>query len=186
METRTALLIVDVQNDFCPGGTLAVPEGDKIIAPLNLLIEKCRESKMPVFATRDWHPPDHCSFVERGGAWPVHCVRETRGAGFHPGLKIDPSLDSIISKAGDREKDAYSGFDRTGLARLLREKSVKTLWVGGLATDYCVKATVLDAMKEGFDVFVVTDCVKGVDVNPGDSQRALEEMERAGAKLKTF
>jgi len=181
MTKKTFLLLVDVQNDFCPGGALAVPEGDRIIPPLNALIRRCREKGIPIIATRDWHPPDHCSFKKNGGPWPEHCVQGTPGAAFHPGLTLDPSHDTIISKAVQRERDVYSGFENTGLREFLKKEAAQVLFVGGLATDYCVKATVLDALKEGFQVFVVEDGIRGVEVQPGDTQRALEAMQKAGA-----
>lgn len=183
MTKKTVLLLVDVQNDFCPGGTLAVPEGDRIIPPLNALIRRCREKSIPIIATRDWHPPDHCSFKKNGGPWPEHCVQGTPGAAFHPGLVLDLSHDTIISKAVQRERDAYSGFEDTDLRELLRKEAAQILYIGGLATDYCVKATALDALKEGFQAFVVTDGIRGVEVQLGDTQRALEAMQKAGAVL---
>lgn len=183
MTKRKALLLVDVQKDFFPGGALAVPEGDRIIPPLNGLIRRCRKSNIPVMATRDWHPPGHCSFKESGGPWPAHCVRDTPGAEFHPLLDIDFSHDIIISKAAQRERDAYSGFEDTDLREVLKENAIEILFVGGLATDYCVQATALDARKEGFQVLVVTDGIQGVEIHPGDSQRALEAMRKAGVVL---
>lgn len=183
MAKKTVLLLVDIQNDFCPGGALAVPEGDRIVPPLNALIRRCREKNIPIIATRDWHPPDHCSFKKNGGPWPEHCVQGTIGAAFHPGLDLDLSHDTIISKAVQRERDAYSGFDNTGLREFLKKDAVQILYIGGLATDYCVKATALDALQEGFQVFVVADGIRGVEVQPGDTQRALEAMQKAGAAL---
>lgn len=181
MAANFALLLIDIQKDFCPGGALAVPEGDKIIDPINMLIEKCRTKNILVVATRDWHPAGHCSFAENGGLWPVHCVRETSGAEFHPDLKIDPSKDIFINK--DDARDVYSGFERTDLLQRLKENSIQTLLVGGLATDYCVKATILDGLKEGFSVFVIADGIQGVEVHPGDCERAIADMIRAGAVL---
>ncbi len=183
MTRKTALLLVDVQNDFFLGGALAVNNADKIITPLNCVIEKCREKGIPVFATIDWHPGDHSSFRENGGAWPVHCVQETEGANFHPFINLDFSRDIIIPSGDEREKDGYSGFENEDLLRLLKEKSISTLFVGGLATDYCVRATVLDALKNGFEVFVLSDGINGVDLKPGDSAKAMNEMKKAGAKL---
>ena len=183
MTKKTVLLLVDVQNDFCPGGALAVPEGDRIIPPLNALIRRCREKSIPIVATRDWHPPDHCSFKKNGGPWPEHCVQGTPGAAFHPGLALDPSHDTIISKAVQTDRDAYSGFENTGLREFLKKDAAQILYIGGLATDYCVKATALDALQEGFQVFVVRDGIRGVEVQPGDTQRALEAMQKAGAVL---
>ncbi len=177
---KDALIMVDVQRDFCPGGALAVPEGDKIIAVLNGYIDKFRAKKLPLFATRDWHPARHCSFKEFGGIWPVHCVQKTPGAEFHPDLRL-PEEVRIISKATKVKEDAYSGFQGTQLKDMLRKSKVKRLFVGGLATDYCVKNTVLDALKAGFTTFLLMDAIKGVDVNPGDSEKAIEDMLTAGA-----
>jgi nicotinamidase/pyrazinamidase len=187
-----ALLIVDFQNDFTPGGALPVAEGDEIAGPINDLLDRFDL----VIATRDWHPPDHGSFagVEvdpakwRGAdppsIWPVHCVAGTLGADLQPDLE-QAKIDVVIDKAQDPNSQGYSGFQDTRLGDLLRERGVNRLFVAGLATDYCVKNTVLDARREGFDVTVVEDAVRGVDVEPGDSERALEEMENAGARLAT-
>lgn len=176
-----ALILVDVQNDFLPGGRLAVPDGDAVIPPLNAWIRRFRARGLPVFATRDWHPPDHCSFREQGGPWPPHCVAGTPGADFAPGLELPPEV-VVISKATTPEKDAYSGFEGTDLAERLRERSVRRVFVGGLATDYCVLNTVLDALKAGFEAWVIKDAVRAVDVQPGDGERALERMRQAGAR----
>ncbi|RMG30329.1 MAG: nicotinamidase [Gammaproteobacteria bacterium] len=176
-----ALILVDVQNDFLPGGRLAVPDGDAVIPPLNAWIRRFRARGLPVFATRDWHPPDHCSFREQGGPWPPHCVAGTPGADFAPGLELPPEV-VVISKATTPEKDAYSGFEGTDLAERLQERSVRRVFVGGLATDYCVLNTVLDALKAGFEAWVIKDAVRAVDVQPGDGERALERMRQAGAR----
>lgn len=177
-----ALLIVDVQNDFLPGGALPVPHGDEVIPALNRWIARFRERSLPVVATRDWHPPDHCSFQPQGGPWPVHCVAGTEGAAFASGLRL-PEGALIISKATDSDREAYSGFQGTDLAARLRTLGVRRLFVGGLATDYCVLATVRDALDEGFDVVVLREAVRAVDLHPGDGDRALEDMERLGARL---
>jgi nicotinamidase/pyrazinamidase len=177
-----ALLIVDPQKDFCPGGSLAVPGGDEIVPVLNEWIEAAREAGCPIYVSRDWHPRRHASFRERGGPWPPHCVQDTPGAEFHPGLAI-PSGAVVVSKGTDPDRDAYSAFDGTGLAARLREAGVRRLWVGGLATDYCVRASVLDALREGFEVSVVRDAVRAVDVRPGDGEQALREMQAAGAQV---
>jgi nicotinamidase/pyrazinamidase len=180
LREKDALIIVDLQNDFCPGGALAVPEGDKIVPVLNAYIERFSNSKSLIVATRDWHPENHISFVEQGGIWPKHCVQNTKGAEFHPDLKLP--LDSIIvSKATEPDKEAYSGFDGTNLDKLLKGKGVTRLFVGGLATDYCVRATVLDALRLGFCVFLLLDAIKGVNVQPEDSERAIVEMMEKGA-----
>ena len=181
---RAALVAVDVQRDFCPGGALAVKDGDRVIAPLNLLISAFRQADLPVFFSRDWHPKNHCSFKARGGPWPVHCVAGTPGAEFHPGLQI-PGDATIISKATRRDEEAYSAFQGTHLASALERLNVGELFVGGLATDYCVKQTCLDGLEKGFAVNVVTDCTMGVDLHQGDSEEALRIMSSKGAKLIT-
>jgi nicotinamidase/pyrazinamidase len=183
MKRRRALIVVDVQNDFCPGGSLAVPEGDQVVAPLNQLIEEFLEQGEPVFKTRDWHPAKTPHFTDYGGIWPVHCVRNTRGAEFHPEL-IDDIHIRIISK-GLGDEDSYSGFDRTDLALQLRRLGVEEVWVGGLATDHCVKNTVLDALKEGFTVKAIADAMRPVELIPGDGERAIAEMRLAGAEIVT-
>lgn len=178
----SALIIVDVQNDFCPNGALPVPEGDKIIPNLNIYIRRFSTLKRPVFVTRDWHPPDHISFRLRGGPWPPHCVQNTWGAELHKDLRL-PKNTIIVSKAYERDKEAYSGFQGTDLAERLRALGIKRLFIGGLATDYCVKNTVLDALKEGFEAYLLEDAIKGIDAQPGDSEKAIKEMVEKGAKL---
>ena len=180
LQEGDALLIVDPQVDFCPGGALAVPHGDGIFEAVN------RVARMApvVVASRDWHPPDHISFRAQGGIWPVHCVRETPGAEFHPGLD-QSRLDRVFSKATARSEEAYSAFAGTDLEEYLRSRGVNRLFVGGLATDYCVRQSVLDARKAGFEVVVLEDAVGAVDVNPGDGERALAEMRAAGAEVAT-
>lgn len=175
-----ALIVVDMQNDFLPGGALAVPGGDEIVSLLNHYISHFHSLELPVVATRDWHPPDHCSFVEQGGTWPAHCVADTDGARFASEL-ILPGEAIVVSKATRSDKDAYSGFAGTGLAATLRGRGIKRVFVGGLATDYCVLNTVLDALKAGFEVVLLRDAVRAVDVEPGDGVRALHEMDRLGA-----
>ena len=176
-----ALLIVDVQNDFCPGGSLAVSDGDRILPAVNRLIREFTAAGLPVFATRDWHPEDHCSFRARGGCWPPHCVAGTRGAAFHPELQLTPDV-HVVDKGERQEQEAYSGFEGTDLASRLRELGVDEIVVCGLATDYCVKATALDARREGLGVTVVEDAVRGVELEPGDSERALAAMRQAGVQ----
>lgn len=180
--TRKALIIVDLQNDFCPGGALGVKDGDKVVPVVNDLINEFTRQGYPVFATRDWHPPHHVSFKERGGPWPPHCVQNSEGARFHPDLKLPPSA-TVISKGKNPDNDTYSGFDGTDLAERLREDGVDEITVCGLATDYCVRATVLDGLKAGFKVNVVLDATRGVNVRPGDADRAIREMKAAGANL---
>jgi nicotinamidase/pyrazinamidase len=175
-----ALVIVDVQNDFLPGGVLAVPAGDQIIAPLNRVAAAFAEAGQPVFATRDWHPPDHCSFRLRGGIWPAHCVAGTFGAEFAPSLRL-PATVSVISKAQESNRDAYSGFDGTELNAHLCDMRIQRIYVGGLATDYCVVSTVRDALRLGFKVVVLEDCVRAVNVNADDGARAADAMRTLGA-----
>jgi len=175
-----ALIIVDYQNDFCPGGALAVPGGDEIAGRLNELAGSGDYEL--VVATRDWHPPDHGSFAEQGGPWPVHCVAGTPGAELHPALDRGP-IDVVVDKGQDPGTEGYSGFDATGLAELLRERGVDQLAITGLATDYCVKNTALDALREGFAVTVDATAVRGVEVEEGDSERALAQVRAAGASV---
>jgi nicotinamidase/pyrazinamidase len=173
------LLIVDVQNDFCPEGALAVPEGDEVIAVLNEWISDAIRENVPVFASRDWHPSDHVSFRHRGGPWPSHCVQHTPGAEFHPGLKL-PANAQIISKGSDPDEDSYSAFGGTDLARLLGEARIRRLWIGGLAQDYCVKASALDAVRLDLEVHVIANATRPVNVRPEDGEAALREMQDAG------
>lgn len=173
-----ALLIVDPQVDFCPGGALAVPGGDSIFPAVNRL---ARELPL-VLASRDWHPSGHVSFQARGGPWPPHCQAGTPGAKFHPDLDL-ARIRRVFSKGTDPEREAYSAFDGTDLAEWLRREHVSRLLVAGLATDYCVLATVLDARRQGIEVTVVEDAIGAVDVTPGDGRRALEEMRSAGAGI---
>jgi nicotinamidase/pyrazinamidase len=179
-----ALIVIDVQRDFLPGGALGVPAGDEVIKPINRAVGMFERAGLPIFYSRDWHPANHVSFKARGGPWPRHCVANTDGAAFAPTLRVPPSA-VIVSKATAADRDAYSAFQETTLASQLRAAGVRRVYVGGLATDYCVKATVLDAKREGFDVKVLTDAVRAVDVQPGDGQRALQEMQQSGAHLTT-
>jgi nicotinamidase/pyrazinamidase len=173
-----ALIVVDVQNDFCPGGALAVPDGDQVVEPVNELA-----SRVPfVVATRDWHPPDHSSFKEQGGPWPVHCVRDTPGAQLHPNVRRD-QLDEVVDKGQAPDVEGYSGFEGTELERLLREHDVDTVHVAGLALDYCVKATALDARRAGWNVVLHRDATRAVEMEPGDGERAVEELRSAGVEV---
>ncbi len=172
----TALILTDVQHDFLPGGALAVEGGDEVIAPL---LARVDEAAL-VVATRDFHPPNHCSFYARGGPWPPHCVIGSMGASLHP--KIDSVAHLIISKGSDPEQEQYSAFD-AGLGSMLAARGIRRLIIGGLATDYCVKATSLAARSAGFDVEVVAEAVRAVDVEPGDGDRALDEMRAAGVVI---
>jgi nicotinamidase/pyrazinamidase len=173
-----ALVIVDVQNDFCAGGALEVPDGDAVVGPINELAHA-----IPfVIATRDWHPPDHHSFVEEGGPWPVHCVRDTPGAQLRADL--DPSeIDTIVDVGRTRDAVGYSGFEDTKLEQLLRERDVDVVHVAGLALDYCVRATALDARRLGFDVVLHRDATRAVDVKPGDGDAAEAELRDAGVRV---
>jgi nicotinamidase/pyrazinamidase len=183
LSTGDALLLVDVQLDFLPGGALGVRHGDAVIAPLNAAIERFRAAGLPIYASRDWHPPDHCSFVAQGGPWPVHCVAESPGAAFAPALALPPDA-RIVSKATEVGRDAYSAFDGTDLAERLREDGVRRLFIGGLATDYCVRWTVQDALAYGYEVVVLRDAVRAVEVRPGDGARALRAIQRRGAGVR--
>ncbi|NMG46199.1 isochorismatase family protein [Aromatoleum toluvorans] len=184
LQPGDALIIVDVQNDFLPGGTLAVPAGDEVVPLLNALIARFARLDLPVVATRDWHPPEHCSFRERGGPWPPHCVAGTPGAAFAAGLALSASA-VVISKADAADRDAYSGFEGTDLHARLRDAGVRRLFVGGLATDYCVLNTVRDGLALGYAVTLLTDAIRAVDVAPGDGERAIDEMTRRGARPLT-
>lgn len=187
MERDAALLIVDVQNDFCPGGALQIVDGDRVLGPVNRAARRFAEAGLPVLATRDWHPPVTRHFKDFGGPWPVHCVQGTPGAAFHPDLRLPPKA-RVLSKGVDPEQDGYSAFDGvddTGreLNMVLSDLGVHHLYVAGLATDYCVLFTGREALKNGFEVTVLTDAVAGVDAVPGASQAALQELAGAGAHL---
>lgn len=189
MNGLTALLVVDVQNDFCPGGALAVAGGDRVVGPLNRAAASFAAAGLPIFASRDWHPPHTGHFQIQGGLWPVHCVQDTPGAAYHPDLRL-PESTIHLCKGIDERLDGYSAFDGvdaagTSLASLLADRGVSHLCIGGLATDYCIRSSVLDARKRGFAVTVLTDAIAGVDLQPGDSERALNEMQAAGAEQRT-
>jgi len=175
-----ALLIIDFQNDFTSGGALEVPGGDEIAEPVRRLADHFGL----VFATRDWHPPDHASFETEGGPWPVHCVRGTHGAEFHPAM-AGVHLDAVVDVGREPQDEGYSGFEKSDLAQILRDHDVDQVYVCGLATDYCVRASAIDACREGFQVTVVEDAIRGVNVNEGDSERALADMREAGAGMGT-
>jgi nicotinamidase/pyrazinamidase len=184
------LLVVDIQNDFCPGGALSIPEGDRIIPRLNAYVRLFREAGRPIIATRDWHPQSTTHFRSGGGLWPVHCVAGTPGAEFHPAFEL-PEGALVVSKGmGDRE-DAYSAFQaRDGLGtllpELLRDMGVEHIYVSGLALDYCVKFTALDAVRDGFGVTVLIDATRAVNVSVHDAELAIEEIVRVGAELAVF
>ena len=187
---RDALVIVDVQNDFCPDGALGVPGGHEVVAALNRYAERFAAAGAPVFATRDWHPTRTKHFKPYGGPWPPHCVQGTPGAEFHADLRL-PAGATIVSKGMDPEEDAYSSFhaqDEEGrpFAYLLKARGIRRIFVGGLATDYCVRHTALDAVREGLEVMVLEDAVRAVDLQPGDGARALEEIRAAGADFLTL
>ncbi len=176
-----ALVVVDMQRDFMPGGALPVPEGDRIVPKINEYVKRFADLGLPVFFTRDWHPRDHISFKGHGGLWPPHCVADTEGAMFHEDLLIPSDNKFIISKGTSRDFDAYSGFQATVLEQLLRERGVRRVFVCGVATDYCVKNTTLGAINLGFQALLLLDAIKGVDVSEGDSERAIELMLSKGA-----
>lgn len=190
MARGDALLIVDVQNDFCPGGSLAVPGGDRVVPVLNRYLAAFAGRGLPVYASRDWHPAETRHFEAGGGPWPAHCIAGTEGAAFHPDLEL-PSSATVVSKGTDPVDDGYSAFEAEAsegrvLAESLKEKGVRRLFVGGLATDYCVRASVLDAARQGFRPVLLLDAIAGIDVNAGDQAAALDEMLRAGATTATL
>jgi nicotinamidase/pyrazinamidase len=177
---REALLLIDIQNDFIPGGALAVPGGDEILGRVNELIDSGRFDV--VVATRDWHPPDHNSFQAQGGPWPPHCVQGTEGAEIHASIPRE-RIDHVVDAGYEPALEGYSGFERTDLERILREAEIERVTVVGLATDYCVRSTALDALREGFEVEIDTEAVRGIDAQPGDSARALSELAQQGATI---
>lgn len=179
------LLVTDIQNDFLPGGSLAVAGGDEVVPVLNRYIGEFVAHALPVYATRDWHPPQHCSFHAQGGPWPVHCVTGTHGAEFATTLTLPPDT-TVISKAILPEREAYSSFEGTDLDSRLRATGIRRLFIGGLATDYCVLNTVRDARRLGYEVLVLADAIRAVDVQPGDGQRAEAEMASLGARRITL
>ncbi len=174
-----ALIIVDLQNDFCPNGALAVPKGNTIIKPVNQLVKKFTH----VFATLDWHPSNHCTFNTQGGDWPIHCLAFSTGAKLHSKLRIPQA--KLVYKGTNPQDLAFSGFDHTNLKKLLNQNKITRLFICGLATDYCVKETVLDALKHQFTVYLLKDCIKGVNLKPNDSQKAIKKMGNKGAKIIT-
>jgi nicotinamidase/pyrazinamidase len=186
MQSNDALVVVDVQNDFCPGGALAVADGDRVVPALNRYIERFEGAGLPVFATRDWHPEKTRHFKSYGGVWPAHCIQGTQGAELRADLRLPPGA-VIVSKGTAADEENYSGFDGrdvrgVALGELLRGRGVKRIFVGGLATDYCVKHTVLDGLKHGFRVVLLADAARAVNLQPDDGERALDEMARAGAE----
>jgi nicotinamidase/pyrazinamidase len=190
MQSTDALIIIDVQNDFCPGGSLAVTGGNEVVPVLNQYIEQFARAKLPIFATRDWHPENTRHFKIHGGLWPPHCIQGTQGAEFRADLALPDDV-VIVSAGMAPDEEGYSGFDGkdgngAGLADLLRARGVERVFVGGLATDYCVKETVLDALRHGFKAVLLEDAVRGVNLRPDDSKRAIAEMVSAGASTTSL
>lgn len=189
MNRRSALLIVDVQNDFCPGGALQIFNGDRVIEPINRAAEFFVAARLPVLASRDWHPPITRHFRDFGGIWPVHCVQGTVGAAFHPALRLPPET-VVLSKGTDPDLHGYSAFEGVtaegkNLAAVLGELQVSDIFISGLATDYCVLSTAREALQNGYGITVLTDAIAGVDITPGDSAKAIAELKAAGAELRT-
>jgi nicotinamidase/pyrazinamidase len=183
--SKDALIVTDIQLDFLSGGALPVPEGDQVIPVLNEYLSIFKKTKATIIASRDWHPANHISFKAQGGPWPPHCVQDTEGAKFHTDLKL-PNNTFIVAKATDPSKEAYSVFDGTGLADILQSQEVTRIFIGGLATDYCIVNTVLDARKLGIDVMVILDGSRGINVRPGDIDRAYDAMVKSGAEPITI
>ena len=177
-----ALMLVDVQIDFCPGGALPIENGDAVVPVLNRWIAAAVDARIPIFASRDWHPRHHLSFAESGGEWPVHCIQDSPGARFHPELKL-PDSTIVVTKGVRFDRDQYSAFDQTGLATELRKQGITRVWVGGLAQDVCVRATVLDAVREGFETMVIADAT--CPVTRAGGERANDDMRQAGARFET-
>lgn len=181
MVPHDALVIVDVQNDFCPGGALPVTGGHDIVPVFNRWIARARDAGATIIASRDWHPENHVSFTQQGGRWPAHCVADTPGAAFHPDLAL-PADALIINKGTEQDRDAYSAFDGTGLTDELRRHGIDRLWIGGLALDVCVRATVLDACREGFEVHVIQAASR--PLTPESGRLAIADMQQAGAQIE--
>ena len=185
LQPGDVLLVTDIQNDFLPGGSLAVAGGDEVVPVLNRYIGAFVAQGLPVYATRDWHPERHCSFHAQGGPWPVHCVAGTPGAAFAAALTLPPGT-TVISKATSQEQEAYSSFQGTDLDSRLRAAGIRRLFIGGLTTDYCVLNTVRDARHLGYEVFVLADAIRAVEVQHGDGRRAEAEMTSLGAHSITL
>jgi len=184
LQDGDALIIVDVQNDFLPGGALAVQNGDEVVPTLNAYIDLYLTKGLPIIATRDWHPVNHCSFQAQGGSWPPHCIANTHGAQFAAGLRLPPDV-TVISKAAAPDKDAYSGFQGTELEAVLRSYGIRRVFVGGLATDYCVLNTVKNALENRYQTYVLSDAIRAVNIHPGDGRKAEQEMIAKGATMIT-
>jgi len=180
LSERDALMVEDVQLDFCPGGALPVEEGDQVVEVINKWTEAALSGGAALYFSRDWHPRTHPSFQDQGGLWPAHCVQDSEGAAFHPDLNV-PETSVIVTKGTRFDRDQYSSFDETGLAAEMRRRGVKHIWIGGLALDFCVRATTLDARKEGFDVSLILDATR--HIAPESGAEALEEMRRAGVRV---
>jgi nicotinamidase/pyrazinamidase len=180
LQPGDAVIVVDVQIDFCPGGALPIEHGDDVIPACNLWADAAHRAGIPVYASRDWHPANHLSFRDRGGEWPPHCVQDTEGACFHDKLEL-PEGTILVTKGTRFDKDQYSAFDETGLADELRRQGVQRLWIGGLAQDVCVRATALEAAQEGFETHVLLDATR--PVTPEGGREALREMEDSGVKV---
>jgi nicotinamidase/pyrazinamidase len=181
-QRNDALLVVDPQIDFFPGGSLAVADGDAILPTVNQALRAFAEAGLPIFVTRDWHPADHCSFTDQGGPWPDHCVKGSAGAELHPELELPPIF-IVVQKATTSDREAYSDFEGTGLDDVLRGQGVERVFVCGLALEYCVRAACLDAVKAGFDAVLLIDGTRAVEVEPGDGERTLEELRAAGVEI---
>lgn len=186
LQAGDALIIVDVQNDFLPGGSLPVPEADKVILPLNRYSREFAERGLPVYATRDWHPADHCSFLSQGGKWPPHCVADTWGAEFPQTLELPRETVETVSKGAYRDAEAYSAFEGTNFSNRLRMRGCRRLFIGGLALDYCVRATAIDALRLGFKVVLLQDAVRAIEARPGDGARATGDVLELGGALASF
>lgn len=184
LEPGDALLIVDLQNDFLPGGALGVRHAQGLVARVNDYIERFRRAGLAIIASRDWHPEDHCSFREQGGPWPVHCVAGSKGAAFAEDLALPDDI-LIVSKSTEKSREAYSALDGTGLDVELNRRRIERIFVCGLATEYCVLYTTRDATAAGYEVVILTDAIGAIEARPGDSERAVEEMRRLGAKTAT-
>jgi nicotinamidase/pyrazinamidase len=184
LQDGDALVIVDVQNDFLPGGALAVKNGDKVVPTLNEYIDLFLTKGLPIVATRDWHPINHCSFQAQGGTWPPHCIANTHGAQFAAGLRLPPDV-TVISKAAAPDRDAYSGFQGTELEAVLRSYGIRRVFVGGLATDYCVLNTVKNAVENRYQTYVLSDAIRAVNTHPDDGSKAEQEMISKGAAMIT-
>ncbi len=182
---RDGLIIVDVQNDFCTGGALPVHEGERVVPFLNEYIKLFKKAQASVVATRDWHPLNHISFKAQGGPWPSHCVQNTKGAEFHSNLQL-PKSTTVVSKGINPNEENYSGFEKTELEKTLRNQGVERIFVGGLATDYCVKNTVLDGLRLGFEIVLLLDAIAGINAKLGDVESAINEMVKSGAEQATL